>query len=105
MTVSSCAGSRSPEALNDKEFGKIIKQATGSAKPDANFPKRLEPTARSCRAWHHEARIKYLRQSALGCLRSGLLLSGYTGLVVWEVLVVRAVSIAECLGPSAHPNS
>ena len=44
MTVSSCAGSRSSEALNDKEFGKIIKQATGSAKPDANLPKRLEPT-------------------------------------------------------------
>jgi hypothetical protein len=44
MTVSSCAGSRSPDALNDNEFGKQIKQATGSAKPAANLPKSLEPT-------------------------------------------------------------
>ena len=44
MTVSSCAGSRSRDPLNDKEFGKITKQATGSAKPAANLPKSLEPT-------------------------------------------------------------
>ena len=44
MTVSSCAGSRSSDVLNDKKFGTISKQATGRAKPAANLPKSLEPT-------------------------------------------------------------
>ena len=44
MTVSSCAGSRSSDVLNDKKFGTISKQATGRSKPAANLPKSLEPT-------------------------------------------------------------
>ena len=44
MTVTSCAGSRSRDALNNKEFGAIIKQATGSPAPAANLPKSLEST-------------------------------------------------------------
>lgn len=44
MSTSPCVSSRPPNALSDKEFRKIIKQATVSAGPDAKLPKSLEPT-------------------------------------------------------------
>lgn len=80
MTVSSYT-SRSPDPLKDKEFGKIIRPATGSAKPAANLPKSLEPTPV---VGEHGTRRRELSISGPQLLVAYLVIFCLAGTLVWS---------------------